>query len=382
MLFMTKYTFSLFTYFFMSMHHLTVWTAASASLIRVSRLLVLGLGCVVFSQCEQPSGPVSAAPGAPSQAVAVEVESASFYEGANASPAYSGTLEAFKTTSVHFMLAGRVSSLLVKEGDYVAKGALLAQIETEDLDYALEIAETNLAQAKDSHRRLNEMYQKGNLAEKDIVEARTRLALAEVQVKQSRKALRETRLLAPESGILAHQRIEEGSMAGPEVPVFSVVTVTPMYAKFAVSEAEIGRLSKGQRFWVRIPALDMKFEGKVAIISPVADNTTRTYAVKVVFGHEDRRVLPGMIAEGYPDTSSDGVKVDSVLAVKPLAVMKDGEQSFVFVADPTTRKALKRQVRTGRITGGHVQIIEGLAAGEQVITGGNQKLREGQSIVF
>ena len=128
---------------------------------------------------------------------------------------YSGTIEADNTVSLGFSIPGRVQNINVQEGQFVKKGQLLASIETITYQNAYNIANAGLEQANDNFKRLNELFSKGSLPERDFIAVKVAVAQANANKNLAAKNLADTKLYAPFSGIITAKQIEIGATAAP-----------------------------------------------------------------------------------------------------------------------------------------------------------------------
>ncbi|SHL28340.1 RND family efflux transporter, MFP subunit [Hymenobacter psychrotolerans DSM 18569] len=293
--------------------------------------------------------------------------------------ALSGALEADKTVDVGFQIGGRVSRVEVEEGGRVRQGQVLARLDPGSYRFALDAATATLARAQDEYGRLQLMYDRGSLTPSDLEAARTAVAQARAQQQQASKNVRDGQLRAPISGRLARRGTDPGELVGPGTPLFTIVSDGRIVVRAAVPEAEVGALRPGLAARVAVPALDSTFAGRVEAVGAVADPASRTYAVKITLPNPQGRLRPGMIAEVRLATA----RPEQVLAVPGEAVVRDADQlTYVFVADAARRQAFRRRVQVGGVAEAGVRIASGLRAGELVVVGGQQRLRDGASITL
>jgi len=296
--------------------------------------------------------------------------------------AVSGTLEADKTAPLSFLVPGKINRVLVDEGDHVRRGELLATVESHDYRNHLEIADAALFRARDAYDRFEPLYQDGAFAEKNFIELKTGLAQARAGRNIARKALLDTKLLAPIPGIVGFKDIELGQMVSPQMPrpVFTIVKTDPIFARVSVPESEIGQVAIGQQAQVALPALDGRLvPGKVTLIGAVADERTRTYAVKIELANPARTLRPGMIAQAAIVTD----RVIDLLTVPGRAIVRDADNlTYVYVEAAEGGRALRRRVVPGAACKNEIVIREGLAVGDSVIVSGQHKLTDGAPITL
>ncbi|WP_341902044.1 efflux RND transporter periplasmic adaptor subunit [Fluviicola taffensis] len=290
---------------------------------------------------------------------------------------YSGSLEATNVVQVGFAVPGVVNQVKVQEGQSVQEGQLLASIDATEFSNALLIADAGLDQAEDMLKRMEELYKKGSLPEKDYIDIKSKVAQAKANKNINAKRISNSKLLAPMSGIVSSRQVEIGSTAAPGIPAFVIVKTDELYAKIAVPESEIGALKNGMSATISIPTLNEIVTGKITIINPQADNVSKSYSVKIVVKNLDGKLLPGMIANVSINTGKKIV----LTAIPTSAIIKDADGlTYVFLAGEN-QKAIRKRVKLGNVTGSNnVVVLEGIAKGDQVIIAGVTNLKDGTLI--
>lgn len=341
--------------------------------------LALFLGATACSNSADKSTTAEAAtaPKGPA-AVAVQVQAVGTTTGLQ-DQTYSGTIEAENTANLAFNVAGSVRRVLVREGDQVRAGQLLAELNPEEYAGVLAGADASLLEARDQARRSQQLFKSESLTERELVQANAGLQRAEATARVARKHVADTYLRAPFAGLISAKMVEPGVSAMPGAPAFSLIKTDQVFARAVVPEAEIGRMSRGTAVRVQVPALGREFKGAVQVISPVADPTSRSFSLKVLLPNPGLRLLPGMLASlRIPLPAGTGAPV---VAVAPQLVVQEADgASVVYVADAASNTARRRRVVLGPVQGSQVVVSQGLAASDQVIVAGQQRLRDGQAI--
>jgi RND family efflux transporter MFP subunit len=290
---------------------------------------------------------------------------------------YSGTIEADNTVSLGFSVAGRVNNVAIQEGQHVNKGQLLAAIETEEYQSSYTIANAGLEQAADNFKRLDLLYTKGSLPQRDHINAKIALEQAKANSSIALKRLKDTKIYAPFTGIITAKFIERGASAAPGVPAFTIMKTDNVYAKASINENEIGTIKIGIPAKIKIASLDQNFDGKVTIINPSADAATRTFDVKVLLNNSKGSLLPGMISDIKIQTG----RMTQVITIPAAAIIRDADDiNYVFVA--SGKQAVRKRVNLGNFRGNEVIVTKGLANGEKVIINGQRNLKDGQEVSF
>lgn len=292
---------------------------------------------------------------------------------------YSGTIEPDNTVQVGFAVPGVVNNIMVEEGQRISKGQVLATIDNSEYANALAIANAGLEQAEDMYQRLDGLYKKGSLPEKDYIDIKTKLAQAKANKSINAKRIKDSRLYAPMSGIITGKMIERGSAASPGVPAFTIVKTDEVYARISVPESEVGSMRVGMKADVFIPTLDRSLTGKISIINPQADPVSKTYSLKIKIANASGLLLPGMLTETKINTG----KPSNVITVPASSIIRDPDGlTYVFVSNEN-KKAIQKRVTTTTVTGNkEVIITQGLSTGEKLVVAGQTRLKDGDALAF
>lgn len=385
---------------------------------------LLLFGCLAGAACIRKTPPA-----ATETAIKVKVRRPNRVERP-ATIAASGTVEANHTALVSFQVPGQVARVFVEEGAQVQVGQTLAALDPRDFEYRVEqaaaqtaaaranlqkaesaVRKQELAQAKvdldrweDEYKRYKALYERKSMAPADFrkVEAaylaakeryslasegarredrdaaRQALAAAEAQERIARKALADSKLVAPIGGLIGMKDIEPGNLVGSGRPVFAIMDLNPVKVRVGVPEAEIGKVRAGRPASIQIPSLGEKtFEGKVETVGVAADPASRTYTVKLTVPNPALELRAGMIAEARIWT---GAKVTAT-TIPGDAVVRDPQgATMVYVYFPDKRRVFLRRVDVGAVYGQEVEIIRGLSGEEQIVVAGQQNLTEGAMV--
>ncbi len=284
---------------------------------------------------------------------------------------YSGTIEESEKIPLAFPVFGTVSSVLVSEGDYVRKGQILAVLDSDNYKNTLDLAVASEKQAEDAFRRLQNLYNNGNLPEIKLVETETNLKKARAQSAIAGKNLKDCNLYTPADGIISRRFIEPGMSATQNLTTIEIVKIDTVYARISVSENEISYMKKGQRASIKIGALgDITVAGIVRETGIVSDSLSHTYKVKIAIPNPGLRIKPGMIC----DVTVEKKGVSRGYMVPSGAVMVDESgKNYVYLVN-TSMKAVKKHVRTGRLLNEGIEVNEGIRKGDVLVVSGQHKL--------
>ncbi|MVT10573.1 efflux RND transporter periplasmic adaptor subunit [Chitinophaga tropicalis] len=291
----------------------------------------------------------------------------------------SGNIEGSQTVHLGFMVGGKVNFIAANEGQPIKEGQLLASLDAQNYSIAKEISDVNVGKAQDEFNRLKIMYERKSISESDFTKITLGLQEAKAQQKLQAKNLADTRLYSPISGVLLKKNTEVGEITAAGTPLFVVSAINTVKVNAYIPESELSNVKLGQEATVFVGALNETLTGKVTEVGAAADPASRAFMVKINLGNPGLRVRPGMIAE---------IKIASghtseILALPAEAVLHDlDNQSYVYVIDKSRNKAFKRKVSVGQLSGNRIEITSGVLPGELVVTGGQQKLNDGSSVII
>ncbi len=287
---------------------------------------------------------------------------------------YIGTIEESFSVPLSFLVTGTAEKVLVDEGQQVKKGQLLAVLNNESYQNMYQVALSKAKQAEDAFNRMDPMYKKGSLPEIKYVEVKTGVEQTNSLASISEKNLKDCNLYAQVGGIIGRRMIEPGMSIIPGNPVFQLVQIDNVNVKVPVPENEIAGIKKGQEAFVKVSALgEQQFEGKITEVGVLSNPLSHTYNIKIELNNPDKVLKPGMVCKV---NISNPVMENRI--VVPLSVVQIGgdKNKYVFVADASTNKVIKRSVELGPLASNGVVISEGLTVGDLLITEGYQKINE------
>lgn len=297
-------------------------------------------------------------------------------------------------TPVFSPYSGRVTKLIAKLGDVVKKGDPLLAIEASEFVQArndLVVARATLATARATEIRQQQLFTAGAGAEKDWRQAQSDLAAAQAAEAAVRGRLRilgksdaeidalvrskgdavETVVQAPIAGTVTQRQVGVGQYItsaanGAGNPVYTIGNLATVWLVANVRETDAPRLRLGQSAEVDVLALPGRtFTGKVAWIGTSVDPVTHRLPVRVDVGNTDGMLKPQMFASFGIATS----QVHDAPAIPESAVMHDGDSVRAYVVSPDGTVAA-RAIRVGRQWNGMLEVLDGIKAGEKIITAG------------
>jgi membrane fusion protein (multidrug efflux system) len=284
-------------------------------------------------------------------------------------------LLAFRRAVLAAEVRGTVESLPVEEGQAVAAGQRIAEIDTRALEQAAAEAEALFRQAETQYQRAERLFAKRSITQKDLTDATTDRDVAAVRLASARLDLTKSRVTAPWPGRVAKRRAEVGDYVVPGQPVVELVDVARLKVRAPAPASDIPYLRRGVPAEVRVDALPGEtFPGQVVRLAAELDPQARTLDVEVEIPNPEGRLKPGMLARMEIPRRT----LTRALLVPLEAVLDLGRQQVVYVVEDGVTH--RREVELGPVSGQRVVVASGLAAGERVVVEGVQNVGEGQAV--
>ena len=294
---------------------------------------------------------------------------------------YVGMVEEQEATAVSFTGMGVVKRVLVNEGQAVAKGQLIAEMDDTQARNLLSGAEAQMTQANDALERFKMLHDAGSLPEVQWVEIQSKVAQAKSQLDVAKKNLADCRLVAPVSGIIGKKMIGAGETALPSQAVVSILDISSVKVKVAIPEAEIGGISGNSSSIIKVEAIGSSFEGGRIEKGVQADALTHTYDIRINVANRERKLLPGMVASVSFGSEKSEVKTEQ-LSMPVTAVQKKADGSLFVWTIEKDSTAHRTTITTGETLGNRIVVTTGISEGERIVTEGYQKLSENTKVIY
>jgi HlyD family secretion protein len=311
-----------------------------------------------------------------------------------------GNLIGEATVSVAPRAAGRLVEVSVRLGDRVTRGQRIAKIEDFEIveqvkqaEAAQEVSlatirqrEADLKLAETNVERSRSLFQRQLLPKQtlDDNEARYQAAVAQIDLARAQNTqsgarldelrinLANTVIVSPVTGFVARRAVDPGAFVSQNVPIVDVVDISRVRLVVNVVERDLKELQAGDLARVEVDAFPgEQFQGRIARVAPVLDPATRTAPIEIEIPNPDFRLKPGMYARVGITTD---VRKDA-LVVPANAIVDLGGRRGVF--QPLNGQAVFRTVQVGSEQRDLVEVLGGLAEGDEVITTGAGALRDG-----
>lgn len=302
---------------------------------------------------------------------------------------FSGPLVSPNTATVKAKAAGTLTALAVSEGSRVRRGQALGTVDLSDLNARLQerlalaaSAQASVVQAERTHasnQRLADQQFISPIALDNsraaLDTARAQLGAAQAQVEAVRVALRDAALVAPIDGIVAKRLALPGEKVAAEQPLLTLVDLRTLEMAGSVGTRDIARLRPGMTVRLLIEGDARAVDGQLSRIAPSVDAGARAIQVTVSLSNPDERWRAGQFAMARVELPAE----QPTLAVPATAVGTASGQEYVWALEKD--QLIRRTVVTGRRdpSTGQVEVLQGVAAGQTVLAGSFENLREGRA---
>lgn len=285
-------------------------------------------------------------------------------------------VESFENLWVKTEVSGQVVRIPVKEGQAVKERQVLVELDDRDYQLRLERIQANHRLATLDHERMAELAKKKITAETELDKIEAQLKDLSAQLKEAQLALSRTKIRAPISGRLNEIEAKIGDWLAVDKPVAQILQLEVVKVTVGIPESDVAAVLDLNEADVIIEALDnRKVRGKKIFLSRQPSTLARLYDLELAVQNPDQHILPGMFAR------VELVKevFDEALVIPIYAVITQGDERFVYVE--RDKKAEKRHVDLGILTGWQIQVTSGLKPGDRVIVDGHRLLvDDGQSV--
>lgn len=286
-----------------------------------------------------------------------------------------GTLESNESVTLRPEIAGRLTMIHFREGERVAQGDPVVELDASAYRAQLAEAEARLSLSRRSAERTQELYARrmGSASERDESIAAQEVAQAELNF--ARVQLAKTRIAAPFEGVLGLRRISVGAYVTPGDPLVTLDDIDPIKVDFRVPEPALPLVRTGQRIEMRLDAFpEHDFNGEIYAIAPRVDVDGRTVSLRALVPNPQGLLKPGLFARVEVVIE----RREGALVIPEQAVVPQAEGQAVFrVVDG---KATLTMVTLGQRRAARVEVIEGLSATDVIVTAGQLKLRDGTPV--
>jgi len=285
-----------------------------------------------------------------------------------------GTAGANEAVDITAKVANQVTAVRFTEGQQVRRGDVLVELDGAQARADLAVAEAALAESRSQFQRSQELNTTKVLSDQQLEQIEATFKANEARVASARSRVGDTVIRAPFAGRVGLRRVSVGSLISPGTVITTLDDTSTIKLDFTIPETFLSVVTPGLEIAARSVAYpDASFGGRVSSIDSRVDPATRSVTVRALLPNPQGLLKPGMFLTVRLSRGA----VDALMVPEQALVPEQGDVFVFVVADGV---AEKRLVRIGQRRVGDVQIVDGLAEGELVVTEGTQKLRDGAPV--
>jgi membrane fusion protein (multidrug efflux system) len=349
--------------------------------LTLTLLFVGGLGFVKFKQIQTAIAQGAAFQPPPEAVTTIIAAQEQWPSTINAI----GTMAAVRGVTVSADLPGIVDQILFESGDAVREGQVLAILDTRQEQAQMAAAEAQRVLTRLNFNRMQDLLDQRVISKAEYDSATAASRESEAKVGEIRAAIERKTIRAPFSGILGIRQINKGQYLGGGDPVVPLQSLNPIYVNFGVPQQTIGQVRVGRSVRISTESLgNVSFEGRVTAIDSVVDETTRNIQVQATLANPNGKLRPGMFVQTEMVLGAS----QPVVALPASAINYAPYGDSVFIVSDlkddkghTYRGVHQQIVKLGPARGDQIAVISGIKSGDEIVTSGLFKLRNGAAVL-
>jgi membrane fusion protein (multidrug efflux system) len=298
-----------------------------------------------------------------------------------------GTLRAVRGADLAAQASGVVDKIHIDSGAEIAAGTVLLTLKPNDDPAKLAQLQAQAELASITLKRDQEQLEAQAVSQATVDTDASNLKAARAQVAAQQALIEEKVVLAPFAGRLGIRLVDEGQYLAAGTTVVTLQALDPIFIDFYVPQQALARLKVKQTVSASVDAYPgVAFSGNITSVNSRVDAASRNVQVRASFANTDRRLVPGMYANVDIDDGDPSTLV--TLPQSSITYNPYGNTVYLVQKSGTDDKGnpkltvLQRFVKLGETRGDQVAVLSGVAAGDEVVTAGQMKLRNGSPVVI
>lgn len=295
-----------------------------------------------------------------------------------------GTVEAVQGVTVSADLPGVVERIAFDSGRGVNRGDILVQLDTKQEEAQLAAAEAQLELSRLMFERMKSLVEQDAVSRAEFDTAAAGHKQAEARIREIRATIERKTIRAPFSGTLGIREVNVGQYLTGGDAVVPLQSLNPIYVNFGIPQQDAAQMRLGRSVRIKANDLgDIEFSGRISAVDSVVDQTTRNVRVQATLANSGGTLRPGMFVQAQVLLGAS----QSVIALPGSAISYAPYGDSVYVVadlkDPNGKpyRGVRQQVvKLGGARGDQIAVLSGINPGEEVVTSGVFKLRNGAAV--
>lgn len=295
-----------------------------------------------------------------------------------------GTMEAVHGVTVSADLPGAIAKISFESGQSVQQGDVLVELDTREERAQLRALEADRDLAKLNYGRTQELVKEGVVSKQEGDRATSEQRSTEAKVQEITATIERKTIRAPFSGVLGIRKVNLGQYLAAGTAIVALQSLNPIYVDFGVPQQDAGQIHVGGTLHVTAENLTgVVFTGKVTALDSVVDQTTRNIQVQALLPNPQAKLKPGMFVQVEVGVGAGRSIIP--LPASAISYAPYGDSVFIItdMKDPkgqTYRGVRQQFVKVEGSRGDQVAIVSGVNPGDEVVTSGVFKLRNGAAV--
>ena len=241
-----------------------------------------------------------------------------------------GTVKADQTIELHAEMGGTVSAILVKEGQKVTKGQVLATLDSEVIDNSVLQLETQLALATTTFERQARLWKQNIGSEIQYLQAKAQKEGLENSMKSMKAQARKMKIIAPFSGVIDQIFAKTGELTSPQMPFLRLVNLNTVYVESEITETYLKAIKKGTEVLLNFRSIGTSLEASISQVGNFINPNNRSFKTRIDLENPNNELKANLLADiRINDFKATGIVIPSRL------VQKDSnDQTFVYTIEP------------------------------------------------
>jgi len=289
------------------------------------------------------------------------------------------SVETDKTANASSEQGGRITSLLVDEGDYVTNGQLIATTDMEVVNKSIAEVEKSLELATDVFNRQSNLWKQNIGSELQYLQAKNNKEQLEKKLESIRFNLTKANVYAPMAGVVDVVYSKQGEMAGPGTPILQIMSTGRIKVVAQVSEEYLKSVRRGDRVKVEFPSLEIERNARISSIGRSINAANRTFEVEINLSNPGNKLKPNMMCIVH---INDFAAKNAVVVPTELIQQDVSGSSYVYIQEEGKDGPVSKRVfiETEKVYEGETHVTKGLKGGEMVIVQGSREVSDDEPL--
>ena len=341
-----------------------------------------GAGNAAAPAATTAPGPAASAGGTTAKPPSVEISRVELARLSDDAPAV-GSLRSRRGVVLRPEVSGRITALNFTDGQRVRKGQVLVQFDDQLPLAQVQQSQAELSIAQANQKRNQELVAQNFISQRSLDESAANLQVAQAKLSLAKATAARLKIVAPFDGIAGIRLVNVGDYLKDGADIVNIEDIEAIFVDFRLPERFQSKVKRGQTAMLDIDALPgRKFTAQIQAIDPLIDANGRSVGIRACIDNRQLQLRPGMFARV---NTVFGVR-EGARVIPEEAIVPQGGRQFVIKLlggpDEKTRTTQRVEVKVGLRSPGKVEILEGLEAGDSVVTAGQQRVqRDGTAVM-